>query len=69
MNDGKRNHRQMKRDIKKAGNRARRQQLKRQLGENPAEAHEAEVGFGRHSSESLNGNDKDATRGREEEEE
>jgi hypothetical protein len=69
MNDDKRRQRQMKRDVKKAGNRTRRQQLKRQLNENPEEAHFAEPTFGRNSSEPLNGIDQDATRKRDEEEE
>jgi hypothetical protein len=69
MNDDKRRHRQMKRDIKKAGNRARRQQLKRQLDDNPEEAHLAEPSFGRNSSESLNGIDRDAKRHPRDEEE
>jgi hypothetical protein len=69
MNDDKRRHRQLKRDIKKAGNRARRQQLKRTLADNPEEAHLAEPDFGGNSSEPLNGADCDATRRRSEEEE
>ena len=69
MNDDKRRHRELKRDIKRAGNRARRQQLKRSLAEDPTQAHLAEPTFGRHSSEPLNGNDSDATRRRSQEEE
>lgn len=68
MNNDQRQHRQMKRDIKRAGNRTRRRDLKRELEANPAEAHFAEEGFGRHSSAPLNGNDNDATRRRDEEE-
>ena len=68
MNDDKRQQRKLKRDIKKAGNRTRRQWLKRDLVENPEEAHFEEGSFGRHSSEPLNGQDRDATRRREEEE-
>jgi hypothetical protein len=68
MNDDKRSQRQLKRDIKRAGNRTRRQQLKRSLEETPEEAHWAEPDVGRHSSEPLNGNDNDATRRRPEEE-
>jgi hypothetical protein len=68
MNDDKRRHRQMKRDIKKAGTRSSRRQLKRQLDEDPAHAHEGEVDYGRNSSAPLNGNDRDATRSRDEEE-
>jgi hypothetical protein len=68
MNDDKRRQRQLKRDVKKAGNRTRRQHLKRTLEENPAEAHFEEETFGRHSSEPLNGQDSDSTRKRDEEE-
>jgi hypothetical protein len=68
MKDDKRRQRQMKRDIKKAGNRTRRRQFKRALDENPAEAHFEEGTFGRNSSEPLNGLDRDATRQRDEEE-
>ena len=68
MNDEKRRHRQMKRDIKKAGTRSTRRQLKRQLSEDPTHAHEGEVEYGRNSSASLNGNDSDGTRRRDEEE-
>jgi hypothetical protein len=67
MNDDKRRQRKLKRDIKKAGNRTRRQSLKRQLAENPEEAHFEEGNFGRNSSEPLNGQDRDSTRREEEE--
>jgi hypothetical protein len=69
MNDEKRRHRQLKRDIKKAGNRARRRQLGRSLADDPASAHLAEADFGGHSSAGLNGNDRDATRRRADEDE
>jgi hypothetical protein len=69
MNDDKRQQRQMKRDIKKAGNRKRRQHLKRDLARNPEEAAATCFDFGRDSSAPLNGNDKDSTRRRPEEEE
>ena len=62
--DDKRQHRQLKRDIKKAGNRKRRRHLQRQLRDNPAEAAEADFDFGRDSSAGLNGIDRDATRRR-----
>jgi len=65
MQDDKRRQRQLKRDIKKAGNRKRRQHLKRDLAQNPEEAPHTEFDFGRDSSESLNGIDNDATRRRE----
>jgi len=68
MNDDKRRQRQLKREIKKAGNRTRRQQLKRSLTDNPSEAHFEEESVGRHSTEPLNGQDRDATRQRDEEE-
>jgi hypothetical protein len=64
MNDDKRQQRQLKRDIKKAGNRKRRQFLKRTLASNPEEAADAEFDYGRYSSAPLNGIDHDATRRR-----
>ncbi len=69
MNDDKRHYRQMKRDIKKAGNRKRRQHLKRDLALNPEEAAKTEFDLGRDASAPLNGNDKDSTRRRQEDEE
>jgi hypothetical protein len=60
--DDKRRHRELKREIKKAGNRKRRQHLKRALKEGPEEAAHTEFDFGRDSSATLNGNDRDATR-------
>ena len=62
MNDDKARHRQLKRDIKKAGNKRRRLHFKRALHDSPDEAHEAEFDFGRDSSEGLNGMDRDSTR-------
>jgi hypothetical protein len=62
MDQEKRRHRELKRDIKKAGNRKRRRHLQRDLARNPEEAAHAEFDFGRASSEGLNGNDHDATR-------
>src|SRR5690606_15284626 len=55
MNDEKRKLRQLKRDIKKAGQRKRRHKLKRALRDNPEEAHLAEESFGPYSSAHLNG--------------
>jgi hypothetical protein len=69
MNDDKRRHRQLKRDVKKAGNRKRRQQLKRDLVRNPEEAAFTEVELGSDTSAPLNGIDRDATRRRKNEEE
>jgi hypothetical protein len=68
-NDDKRRHRELKREIKKAGNRKRRQHLKRALLENPEEAPHVQFEFGRDSSATLNGNDRDATRKRNQDEE
>jgi hypothetical protein len=62
--DDKRRHRELKREIKKAGNRKRRQHLKRALNADPEEAARTEFDFGRDSSATLNGNDRDATRKR-----
>lgn len=63
--DKKRELRKLKREVKKAGSKHRRRDLKRQLAENPEEAAFAEENFGRNSSETLNGLDKDATRRKE----
>lgn len=64
MDQEKRQYRQMKRDVKKAGNRKRRRHLQRELRDNPAEAAQTDFDFGRSSSAGLNGNDQDATRRR-----
>jgi hypothetical protein len=69
MDQDKRRYRKLKRDVKQAGNRARRRHLKRELTDNPAEAAHSDFDFGRKSSASLNGNDRDATRRRKDEEE
>ena len=66
MDQEKRQLRQLKRDIKRAGKKHARRQLKRDLVENPEEAHQSEVDFGRLSSTGLNGLDKDPTRQRDE---
>lgn len=66
MDPDKRQFRKLKRDIKRAGNKRRRQHLKRDLVENPEEAPHSEFDFGRTSSETLNGLDNDATRQRRE---
>lgn len=63
----KRQLRKLKRVLKRAGSKHRRRDLKQQLAENPEEAAEANEDFGRHSSASFNGLDKDATRRRDEE--
>ena len=62
MNQDKRRHRELKREIKRAGNRKRRQHLKRDLAENPEEAAHTDFDFGRASSSGLNGIDRDSTR-------
>ncbi len=67
MDQEKRRHRQLKRSLKRAGNKSRRQHLKRQLTEQPDEAADAEFDYGRHSSADLNGIDHDATRRRDQE--
>jgi hypothetical protein len=66
--DDKRLQRKLKRQIKRAGTKHRRQTLKEQLRKNPEEAAQSEETFGRHSSESLNGQDQDSTRRREDSE-
>jgi hypothetical protein len=61
----KRKLRELKRALKKRGNKHRRQQLKRGLAENPEGAANAEESLGRHRSDMLNGLDNDSTRKRE----
>ena len=60
--DDKRRLRKLKRDLKRAGNKSRRQFLKRSLNEDHEEAPYAEYDFGRQSSAGLNGLDQDSTR-------
>ena len=64
QHDDKRRLRQLKRDIKRAGNKRRRQALKKDLERNPEEAAHSEFDYGRLSSETLNGLD-EATRRKE----
>jgi hypothetical protein len=60
----KRERRQLKREVKRAGSQRRRRQWKRDLRENPEEAPHSEEDFGRYSTEPLNGMDQDQTRRR-----
>jgi hypothetical protein len=62
MDKDKRKFRQLKRDIKRAGSKHRRREFKRQLRENPDEAHWNEENLGRNRSAELNAYDQDATR-------
>ena len=64
MDREKRELRQLKRDIKRAGVKRARLQLKRGLADDPEEAHEAKLDYGRHRSVGLNGIDRDSTRKR-----
>jgi hypothetical protein len=64
MEPDKRQWRQIKRDLKRAGNKRRRRHLKRELTDNPEEVPFTEFDFGRSSSAGLNGLDQDATRKR-----
>lgn len=64
MEPTKRDQRQLKREIKRAGSQRRRRQWKRDLRENPEEAPFSEEDFGRHSTVELNGIDHDNTRRR-----
>jgi hypothetical protein len=64
MDQDKRFYRKLKRDVKRAGNKRRRQYLKRDLRNNPEEAPFSEFDFGDTSSQPLNGLDNDATRRR-----
>jgi hypothetical protein len=67
--DDKRLYRKLKRMVKRAGNRQRRQQLKRDLLADPKEADNTEFDYGKNCSASMNGIDRDATRKRVQEEE
>jgi len=69
MDQDKRRHRQLKRELKRAGSKHRRRDFKQQIREDPEEAAHAEENFGRYSSANLNGNDRDSTRRRPDEEE
>lgn len=64
MDREKRQLRKLKRDVKRAGNKRRRQHLKRELQERPEDAPFTEFEFGRDSSTGFNGLDQDATRRR-----
>jgi hypothetical protein len=64
MEPTKREMRQIKREIKRAGSQRRRRQWKRELRENPDDAPYSEDDFGRFSTAELNGIDHDNTRRR-----
>lgn len=64
MEPTKRELRQMKREIKRAGSQRRRRQWKRDLRENPEEAPYSQEDFGRFSTAELNGIDQDNSRRR-----
>jgi len=62
MDREKRELRQLKREIKRAGNKRLRRIARETLSDRPEEAHETEPDYGRHRSADLNGLDHDATR-------
>lgn len=62
MDQDKRKYRQLKRDLKKTGNRKRRRHLLRELLDNPEDAAHTQFEFGRDGTVGLNGNDRDSTR-------
>lgn len=64
MDPTKREQRQTKRELKRAGSQHRRREWKRELRENPEEAPFSEEDFGRCSTAGLNGIDRDSTRRR-----
>jgi hypothetical protein len=68
MDQDKRRQRQLKRQLKQAGNRRRRRSLQRDLADHPEDAHQSEEQLGRYQSRDLNGIDRDATRRRQGEE-
>jgi hypothetical protein len=67
MEPEKRQLRKLKRDLKRAGNKRRRQHLKRELADNPDEAPHSEYDFRGLSSEPYNALDQDRTRRRDDE--
>jgi hypothetical protein len=67
MDQEKRRLRELKREVKRAGNKRRRRHLKRELTENPEDAPHSQFEFGRDSSATFNGMDQDATRKRQQE--
>ena len=64
----KRKMRDLKRVLKKRGNKHRRQELKKNLAENPDEAAHAEEDLGGYRSDTLNKHDNDSTRRKKDEE-
>ena len=58
LQDDKRKLRELKRAIKRDGNKHRRNALKRQLQQDPAEAHFAEEDLGGSKSQAMNGLDR-----------
>lgn len=62
MEPDKRRLRKLKRTIKKAGQKALRRRLDRDLRDNPEDAHHSVPEFGRDSSAGFNGLDDDRTR-------
>lgn len=64
MNQDKREHRELKRVVKRAGHKHNRNLVKRALTERPDEADQLADEFGRHRSADLNGIDRDSTRRR-----
>ena len=62
MDPDKRQLREEKRTVKRAGNKHRRRRLKRELAEDPEGAAYSIPDVGRHRSADLNGQDRDATR-------
>ncbi len=61
--DSKRELRQLKREIKRAGGKHRRRQLKQGLADHPEEAHEDEPELGKFRSDALNGIDRPTAKG------
>ncbi len=64
MDPTKREQRQQKRELKQAGSQRRRRIWKQELRENPDEAPYSNEDFGRYSTASLNGLDRDSKRKR-----
>lgn len=56
-NDDKRFYRELKKQVKKAGNKKVRRDLKKQMDENPEEAHFLDDDYGHNESSVFNGRD------------
>jgi hypothetical protein len=54
--------RRIKRVVKRSGNKKVRSKIKRDIAQNPEEAHLGDIDYGAYNSKKYNGMDRDATR-------